>query len=138
MLGCLPSIRFVPKVTAEEDNPETIKVMIKTVAGMREELMKVSGGEPEEALHHVLFFHQTECWKYPGRIQAKLSHAQDPTSDTMSGLHPTSAARLQIADGLTSQYGGSNSAQYLIKVLARSSRHIANRSNKVVPMGTTA
>ena len=54
---------------------------------------------------------ESTCCKYPGRIQAKLTHARDPTSNTTSGLRLTSAARLQIADGLkASQYGGSNSA----------------------------
>jgi len=59
-LGCLPPIRFVPKVTPEEDRPETVKVYIKTVGGMKEEITKFSGGEPEEALKHVLLFRQTE------------------------------------------------------------------------------
>ena len=59
-LGCLPPIRFVPKVTPEEDRPKTVKLYIKTVGGMKEEITKFSGGEPEEALKHVLLFCQTE------------------------------------------------------------------------------
>ena len=55
-----PSIRFVPKVTTKEDKPETVKVMIKTVGGMKEEINKFSGGEPEEAIRHVLLFRQTQ------------------------------------------------------------------------------
>mgnify|MGYP000701419462 CR=1 FL=1 len=59
-LGCLPPIRFVPKVTQEEDQPEAGKVYIKTAGGMKEEIIKFSGGEAEEALKHVLLFRQTE------------------------------------------------------------------------------
>ena len=55
-LGCLPPIRFVPKATPEEDRPKTFKVFIKTVGGMKEEITKFSGGEPEEALKHACFF----------------------------------------------------------------------------------
>ena len=53
---CLPPIRFIPKVTPKEDKPETVKVMIKKVGGMKEEITNFSGGEPEEAIHHVLLF----------------------------------------------------------------------------------
>ena len=60
MLGCLPPIWFVPKVTPKEDKPKTVKVMIKIMGGMKEELTKFSGGEPEEAIRHVLLFQQTE------------------------------------------------------------------------------
>ena len=60
MLGCLHPIRFVPKVTAKKDKPKTVKVMIKTVAGMKEDITKFSGGGPEEAICHILLFHQTE------------------------------------------------------------------------------
>ena len=59
-LGCLPPIWFVPKVTQEEDQPEADKVYIKTAGGMKEEIIKFSGGEAEDAVKHVLLFCQTE------------------------------------------------------------------------------
>ena len=51
-----PSYQICTKVTPEEDNPKTVKVFIKTVGEMKEETTQFSGGEPEEAIHHVLLF----------------------------------------------------------------------------------
>ena len=59
-LGCLPPIRFVPKVTQEDEQHEAGKVYIKTAGGMKEEVIKFSGGEAEDAVKHVLLFRQTE------------------------------------------------------------------------------
>jgi hypothetical protein len=47
-------------VTQEEDEPEAGKVYIKTAGGMKEEIIKFSGGEAEDAVKHVLLFRQTE------------------------------------------------------------------------------
>ena len=51
-----PSNQIYTQGDPEEDKPKTVKVMIKTVGGMKEEITKFSGGEPEEALCHVLLF----------------------------------------------------------------------------------
>ena len=64
-------------MTQEEDKPEARKVYIKTAGWMKEEIIKFSGGEAEDAIKHVLLFCQ---------IERKMDILKDHTILTKSRL----------------------------------------------------
>ena len=50
----------MPKLAPPEDKPEAVKITTMTAGGMKEDHTNFSGGEPEEAIKHILLFHVIE------------------------------------------------------------------------------